>query len=241
MKTKYIISILLLTIGMSVVGQSDTIYTPYGTSVTVSEPDDMDSEDRHYWDSVYADDYPDAEFHAVWPDPPTYPNLSSTLRFNCHGYAWHMYWLGEDLEDQLDEPYEMSVSQAAKYFTDPSFKECTQSEAEIWWINDGAHSAVATGNPDYLKSKWGDGPLATHEIDDQPYTVDYQTTNFYRKCYREVTVNVDSDDTMYHCKVKLYDSSVSSNVDFEIEYEDWLIIDSDFATGTGSTLYLHPE
>lgn len=239
MKKKIIISILFLSLGLFVIGQT-TIYTPYGTSVSVTEPEDMTSWARNNRDYYYrvTQNHPDAIFHVVWPDPPTYLYLSSTLKFNCHGYAWHMFWLGED---ELDEPYEMSDTEAANYFTDPSFKECTQSEADIWWINNGTHSAVATGDPDYLKSKWGDGPLATHEIDDQPYTVDYDFTHFYRKCYREVTGNVPSDDTWYHCKVKLYDSNVNSNVDLTIEYEDWLLIESDFGTGSGSTLYLYPE
>jgi hypothetical protein len=65
-----------------------------------------------------------------------------------------------------------------------------------------------------LKSKWGDGPLATHEIDDQPYTVDYQNTNFYRKCYREVNGFITSDDILYHCKVTVnslsYDTKYTS-------------------------------
>jgi hypothetical protein len=243
MKTKYIISILFLSLGLVVIGQTTTIYTPYGTEVSVTEPEDMSSWARNNRDYYYRVtlNHPDAIFHVVWPDPPTYLYLSSTLKFNCHGYAWHMYWLGADLEDQLDEPYEMSYTEAANYFTDPSFKECTQSEADIWWINNGTHSAVATGDPEFLKSKWGDGPLATHEIDDQPYTVDYPTTSFYRKCYREVHRIFDSDITLEHCKVMFYESSVYSNVDLEIEYEDWLLIERDFVTGTGSTLYLHPE
>ena len=243
MKTKYIHIILLLVIGMSVVGQTETIYTPYGTEVSVTEPDPMTSWARNNRDYYYRVtlNHPDPVFHVVWPDPPTYLYLSSTTRFNCHGYAWHMFWLGEELEDQLAEPYEMSYTEAANYFTDPSVKECTQSEADIWWINEGAHSAVATGDPDYLKSKWGDGPLATHEIEDQPYTVDYPSTSFYRKCYRELTGNYTSDDILYHCTVNIYSVAVSNNVDLEIEYEDWLVIESGFVTGTGSTLYLHPE
>jgi len=240
MKTKYLLIILLLAIGMSVVGQPDTIYTPYGTSVIVTEPEPMDSEDRHYWDSIYEDDHSSAEFHVVWPDIPNYPNLSSTMKFNCHGYAWHMYWLGANLQDQLAEPYEMSYTEAANYFEDPSFKECTKSEADIWWMNGGSHSAVATDRTDTLKSKWGIGPLATHHKDDHPYTPVTSVT-YYKECYREVSGFITSDDTLYHCKVNLYSTSVSNNVDLEIEYEDWLLIEDTFLTGTGVTLYFHPE
>lgn len=237
MKTKYIISILFLSLGLVVIGQT-TIYTPYGTSVSVTKPDDMDSDDRDYWDDYYRNRHADPEFHVIWPDPPLYPNLSSSMKFNCHGYAWHMYWFGEEYE--LNDPCVMSDTEAENYFNDPSFKECTKPDADIWWMNGGSHSAVATDRTDTLKSKWGIGPLATHHKDDHPYTP-VTSVIYYKECYKEIDGVYYSDISLELCKAKYTSLQINTNVDVEIEYEDWLLIESDFVTGTGSTLYLHPE
>jgi len=236
MKTIFIISIFLVGIKTSVMCQN-TVETPYGTSVDVWTQSDMIGWQRDTMDTRYATAYPDATFHPTLPDAPYDPSSSS--KFNCHGYAWYMSWMGPTKE--FDDPWNMTDTEAANYFNDPSFKSCAKADADIWWINGGTHSALATANTDELKSKWGVGPLATHGIedDDSPYPI--TSVTYYKECYREVYGNYTSDDTLYHCKVNIFSVAVSNNVDLEIEYEDWLLIESDFSTGTGSTLYLHPE
>ncbi len=237
MKTKYIISILLLVMGMSTIGQ--TVYTPWGTPVDVTEPNEGDIDGRLYWENLRRGQWPNAEYHTTWPVYPLYPYLSSTFKFNCHGYAWHMFWFGED--DELDEPVKMTLAEAENYFDDPSFMECAQSEADIWWINGGSHSAVATDNPAFLKSKWADGPLATHRIAESPYPPNMSYTTFYKKCSYKITNTYDTDITLNFCAIHLHNSSVLNYVDLEIEYEKGVLIDGTFSTGTGATLYFHPD
>ena len=238
MKSIYIISILLFVMSLSVLGQY-TVETPWGSTVNVWTQDDQEPEDRDEMDDDYADEYPDAEFHTTIPDLPNYPNLSSTSKFNCHGYAWHMYWLGSAHE--FDAPWNMNDTEADNYFNDPSFKECAKANADIWWINGGTHSALATGTTDELLSKWGIGPMATHGIenDDSPYPI--TSVTYYKKCYREASGDYYSDITLDHCKVKFNNTNVHNYVDLEIEFEDWLIIEGTFTTGTGTTLYIHPD
>ncbi|MBT4360129.1 MAG: hypothetical protein HOD11_04080 [Candidatus Marinimicrobia bacterium] len=237
MKTKYIISILILSLSLVVIGQT-TIHTPWGTSVSVTEPDEGDLSGRLYWEDLRRGQWPNADYKTTWPVT-GYPNLSSTFRFNCHGYAWHMFWFGEDYE--LDEPVKMEYTEAGNYFNDHSFKECTQAEADIWWINGGSHSAVATDNPAFLKSKWADGPLATHRIAESPYPPNMSYTTFYKKCLYESTGTIYTDNTMVHCAVRFDNTIVSNYVDLEIVYEEGVLIVGTFSTGTGATLYFHPD
>ena len=237
MKSKYILSVLISFMGLSVMGQY-TVETPWGTTVNVWTQDDQDPGDRDEMDDDYAGDYPDAEFQPTLTTQ-NYPNLSSTSKFNCHGYAWYMYWFGD--ADEMDDPWNMNDTEAAKYFNDPSFKSCAIADADIWWINGGTHSALATDNANELKSKWGVGPLAIHGIenDDSPYPI--TSVTYYKKCYREVSGLFTSDITLNHCKVKFNSTTVFNYVDLEIEYEDWLLIEDNFLTGTGTTLYIHPD
>lgn len=241
MKSKIIIGIPILFLGLLVMGQTPTVQTPYGTSVDVWTQDEMgdDPDDRHVNDDLY-DRYIDsgAVFFPTLPGGNS-PYPSSTSKFNCHGYAWHMSWMGPT--NEFDEPWNMTDLEAANYFNDPSFKSCAKADADVWWINGGTHSALATGNPDELKSKWGTGPLATHGIGDYDSPYPITSVTYYKECYREVSGFIPSDDTQYHCKVNVNGTTVFSNVDFEIEYEDWLLIEDSFLTGTGSTLYFHPE
>lgn len=237
MKTCNIVCILLVWMNLPLIGQT-TVQTPWGTSVNVTTPSELDVTSRAYWDSIRKVQHPQASFQKTWPVYPYYPNLSSSGRFNCHGYAWHMYWFGED--DELDEPVKMEYTAAENYFNDPSFKECTQSEADIWWFNGGTHSAVATDQTNMLKSKWDIGPLAVHYYNDHPYTP-INTIKYYKVCLYETSGTIYSDITMDYCAVKLNSVSVSSYVDLEIQYEEGVLINGPFSTGTGATLYFHPD
>jgi len=237
MRYIFLISIILFVTGISVCGQNPTVKTPYGTEVDVYEQPEGTDGDRYFIDSVRAIYYPSAVFIPTYPSIPDYPDLSSTQTFNCHGYAWHMSKddpLGEDLSD----PYVMGPTDAETYFTDPSYKECVKADAQIWWINDGSHSALATSTVDYLKSKWDNGPLAYHHKNHSPYTLN--SVKYYKRCFYRLTGLFDVDYDEDHCKVELLDASVYNNVDLTIEYEDWVRINNDFSTGTGATLDIHP-
>jgi hypothetical protein len=240
MKMKFIISVLMLFMGLIVMGQtSSTVQTPWGTSVDVSTPEnDMTPYQRNQWDinhSPYEDS--GAYFHPTLYGDVNYPWPSSTSTFNCHGYAWHMSWLGE--VNEFDSTWNMTDTEAENYFDDPSYKECTKAEAEIWWINNGTHSALATSITDELKSKWGTGPLATHDKDNQPYTI--SSVTYYKRCYYKLSQTFTTDETKEYCKVEFYNTNLSSNVDLEISFEDWILIEGTFSTGIGSTLEIYPE
>jgi hypothetical protein len=236
MKNINIIGILLFVMSLSVLGQS-TVETPWGTSVIVWTQDDMIYSQRIESDTEHARNYSGAQFHPTLPDPPNYPTPSSSSKFNCHGYAWYMYWRGTAQE--FSAPWNMNDTEADNYFSDPSFKECTKAEADIWWINNGAHSALATGTTDLLKSKWGTGPLATHYKDNQPTTI--SSVTYYKRCSYDVTGGIDTDITMDHCAVKFQNTNVLNYVDLEIEYEEAVLIEGTFTTGTGTTLNFHPD
>jgi len=238
MKLKFVISILILFTGLFAIGQS-TVQTPWGTSVTVYTQGDMTYLQRIQSDLDHADDYPNADFHPTLPNGnPSDP--SSTSKFNCHGYAWHMFWLGRD--DEFDAPWNMNQSEAEKYFNDPSYKACSLAEADIWWINNGSHSALATETTGELLSKWDTGPLATHgtgynDFPSAPIT----SVTYYKKCSKAYSSIFTSDDTKYECAVKLENSGLAINVDLEIEYEEAVLIEGPFSTSTGATLYIYPD
>ena len=241
MKLIYILSILLFVTEISVCSQSTVVtrYTPYGTDVAVDSVwEDDTPANRYNYDQNRASQYPDAVFYSTYPVIPGYSDLSSTKLFNCHGYAWHIT-SGDPSVTDYSDPVVMGDSKASKYFNDPSYKECVKADADIWWINGGSHSALATSTTDYLKSKWDDGPLAFHHKDQSPYTIN--TVTYYKKCYVEYTGAFGVDDTMNECAVQFENSSISNNVDLEIEYEDFVIIEGTFTTGTGATLYIHPD
>ena len=242
MKSKFTITVLVLFMVLSLMGQ-ETVQTPWGTTVTVYEVDEQNSYYRSQSDINHASyENNGAILQETWSDPPTYPFLSTTSTFNCHGYAWHMYWFNPN--DDLADPYNMSYTEAEKYFSDPSFVECTKSEADVIYYNTGSHSALTTGTEDILLSKWNTGPLAIHGIDtgESPYPITAQTSvTYYKKCSSEFTGAFITDDTMNVCAVKLVNSGLSNYIDIEIEYEEAVLIEGSFSTETGATLYIHPD
>lgn len=242
MKTIYITSILLLVMGFSVMGQTSTVYTPWGTSVDVWTQQDMDTDDRH--------DYDDLPYYVFFENNgaiflptlpggnPPYPSSSS--KFNCHGYAWYMYWRESN---QFNAPWHIDKDEAEKYFDDQSYVECSEADADIFWINNGAHSALATEDPDDLLSKWANGPLAIHGkgSGESPWPTTSSNTTYYKKCLEEISTTYYSDISVEYCAINFINTIVSNYVDLEVEYAMGIKIEGTFLTGTGATLYFHPE
>lgn len=241
MKSISIISVLLLFMGLFVMGQS-TIYTPWGTPVTVAVQADMTPIQRNNWDIYYISLCPNARFLPTLFGDKLYRYPSSTSTFNCHGYAWYMFWLGS--ANEFNTPYIMNSSEAENYFDDPSFEECSEAEADIFWINNGAHTALTTNDSDTLLSKWGTGPLAIHgkgSLDSPWPPTAPNTVTYYKLCYQEYTINFNVDETRNECAAQYENSSISNYVDLDIEYEKAVRFIGTFSTGTGSTLYIHPD
>ena len=121
--------------------------------------------------------------------------------------------------------------------------ECSASEADILWINNGAHSALTTNDPDELLSKWASGPLAVHGkgSGESPWPITGSNTTYYKKCSTTRTGAIYSDITLSYCAVKFNSTSVSNYVDLEVEYEEAILIEGTFTTGTGATLDFYPD
>lgn len=95
---------------------------------------------------------------------------SSSGRFNCHGYAWHMIeggsprWIGYYVTTDEDI-----------YMTDGSYIQvCNETfPGKISWAN-GDHSAITTSTPGRVTSKWNRFPLMTHNLSDNPFGTVYK-------------------------------------------------------------------
>lgn len=243
MKTIYIISVLISFMGLFAMGQTPTIQTPWGTTVDVWTQEDDDPEERYNNDQRYIIPYVNpggANFLPTLPGDNNY-QPSSSLTFDCHGYAWYMYWRESD---PFGDPWHISPTEVANYWNDPSFVECTAAEADILWISNGAHSALTTTDTTKLLSKWGDGPLAVHgkAIGQSPWPVTSSTTvTYYKKCLEEFTGTIYSDLDEDHCGTRFNDVTVSNFVEIDIEYEEGVVIEGTFITGIGVTLNIYPD
>ncbi|MEK7718446.1 MAG: hypothetical protein AAB347_02365 [Bacteroidota bacterium] len=118
---------------------------------------------RSYFDNYFATAYPNAV------QITTYDGFSSTRRFNCHGYAWHISEGGSDRWIGLGSPYDNDPEYG--YWDDGSYVEVIGSvpyPGKVNWSS-GDHSAITTENSGILISKWNEYPLMRHAWDDSPY------------------------------------------------------------------------
>ncbi|MCF6333839.1 MAG: T9SS type A sorting domain-containing protein [Draconibacterium sp.] len=166
---------MLLVATFSVISVSaqvrSDVCTPKGTTVIAYITPENSDYWRAYYDSVYALNYPNAI------QIPTYDGYSSTRRFNCHGYAWHIAdggsarWIG--IGGDNDPEY--------TYWQDGSYTEATRTyPGKVNWSS-GDHSAITTEHRDTLISKWNEYPLMKHAWDDSPYgtsSLKYYKLNF---------------------------------------------------------------
>jgi hypothetical protein len=108
---------------------------------------------------------------------------SSSLKYNCHGYAWHMA-KGNDFVDGsvgktwigLTSGYSENV-----YWEDSSYIEVPEAYATIVSYHvSGDHSAIRLSS-DWYVSKWGSGPLVRHHPES---TLDNFNPTLEKKYYR---------------------------------------------------------
>ena len=162
------------------------VYTPKGSDVTASSssegwsPFQRDSVDNYFLTAYY----PAIKI-------PTYgeyggEELSSTTRFNCHGYAWHVSERGVDNTNE----YRWMGNENIYWedFDEPSYTEVNHSgyPEKISYRPPGVdHSAVVTDNSQWVTSKWAEGPLMYHAPNNCPYVRYYSDPSaVYLKYYQ---------------------------------------------------------
>ena len=152
------------------------VFTPNGNPVVAYITSESSDAVRAAYDSVNRTNYPNAKFLETYFNSNSTKKYSSSRRFNCHGYAWHM----STLTDPLSEPrwigYDFGNTDEYVYWEDSSYIKVTSRmyPGMVSWqgyVNDYEqdHSAVTTIHSDSVISKWRDMPLAKHKIEDSPY------------------------------------------------------------------------
>lgn len=146
----------------------DTVHTPNQTPVGVMTDDaELSATEIASLDNYYHTEY---GVDII---------CSSTMKYNCHSYAWYMRGDTTKTRYWMDEPY--------NYIYDWSYEETDSTHAEIvcYETTTGfiVHSARRIGTGIY-ESKWGQGPLVTHTLIRTPYTTyeeDSVTQHIYYK------------------------------------------------------------
>ena len=139
------------------------VYTPRGSTITDSwilpeATDALRSARDNYW---FPTQPPTTRTKLIYPGE----TFSSSDKFNCHGYAWHMHeggsmrWIGWQASNGEDT-----------YMTDGSYiKVCNEVfPGKVSWGSDD-HSAVTTATPGRWISKFGPGAYLIHDYNDTPY------------------------------------------------------------------------
>ncbi len=141
------------------------IYTPKGDNVEAYRITSEWSENyRGYYDNYYSQAYPNATLIL------TYGGYSTTKKFNCHAYAWHISeggeyrWIGfyRDSDEDI-------------YWTGGSYTEVSPVYPG-GKVSYGSYDHSATiADPliygsGWFVSKWGNKVLMRHQYDDCPYT-----------------------------------------------------------------------
>jgi hypothetical protein len=205
------------------------IYTPMGSSVSTWLTCEDDISWREYLDDYYSSAYPNAEMIIV------YDGVSSTRKFNCHGYAWLRVeqetdrWLGY-YPDNIDPDI---------YMTDGSYVQVTSETfpGKVFWPKADDHSAITTEHQGWFISKWGRCPLFRHHWDDQPYG-----TNNLKYYVKNCTLNI-SDQTINEDRpvtscgdIYVQDVTVEDDAKLTLDAAGKTVIEKNFKVQLGSRL-----
>jgi len=170
-----ILIIAFIFLRITALGQADyqsNVCTPKGDVIVAWSTAESDTSTRAYYDSYFASTYPNAQ------QIKTYDNYSSTRKYNCHGYAWHVSdggadrWIG----------YSAGNTDEFDYWLKGSYVEVGYAHypGKVSWAS-GDHSAVTTATSGWFISKWNEYPLMFHRWDDSPYgssNLKYYKLNF---------------------------------------------------------------
>jgi hypothetical protein len=164
MKAKIILSLLILAISIELKAdyRSD-VSTPKGSLVEAWIMDESSLSVRQANDTYYSGAYPNAQKMI------TFNSLSSTRRFNCHGYAWYMSELATPLNSPKWIGYSTTTAEDI-YMTDGSYVQTSTAQfpGKVSYTSDD-HSAVTTNQTGWYISKWGPTLWCKHLWNDTPY------------------------------------------------------------------------
>jgi len=159
----------------------ENIYTPKGHLVVAYYiPDEYPDSLRDVFDNAYSLEYPNADLII------TYGGYSTTKKFNCHGYAWHVseggdyVWIGAGPSGNQEAIYWQDYPEPS-YIQIPS-AHFPGGKVSYGYNNSHDHSAVVA-NPlihgdGWVVSKWGDKVLMRHAYGDNP-SWDADSLKFY--------------------------------------------------------------
>jgi len=140
-----------------------TRYTPIGSIVpnTIKIDDQYSNSYRSSTDIYYSNHYPTSTL-LYYPGE----SYSTTIKFNCHGYAWHMR--DGNMGDQVWIGYQTADAEDI-YWEDGSYTETSYSASSNIVVRFSEnHSARATSTNNYFISKCGGDVLMKHHKDDCP-------------------------------------------------------------------------
>lgn len=151
MKKIYLFLIGVLGFTFLCNAQYVTLYTPNGSPVQTF----IRSEGSTEWITTTTNEYKAAygEENVLAP---------ASQRYNCHNYAWHMSEGNTEIVwmNQYDS---YGNSNVWKYWTDNSYVETTENNAEKIFYYNGDHSAIKSKTiAGKYESKWGSAPLMRH-------------------------------------------------------------------------------
>jgi len=221
------------------------IRTPMGSEiVTLLESCEMSEGNRLYWDNYYFQNYPNAI------QIPTYDGYSSTIKFNCHGYAWIRVEQGIDRWINRDMPGTTNIN-LGRYMTDGSYDIISQETfpGKVFWTSDD-HSAITTPEPGVVISKWWYGPLCRHDLDDSPYgsvrlnhSLPISVKYYVRNCPTFGTLIINLEDeiistnrTESACSINVKNVQVENGAKLILNTENRTTILKNFKVELGSEL-----
>lgn len=141
---------------------------------------------------------------------------NSSKKYNCHGYAWHMY-NGNTSDKVIIE--DLCQPSTIPYVNDESYVQVSNlSDADIVVFSQYDHSAIKQSNGSYI-SKWGLGPLFEHSLAD---AIDYYGNVI--AYYKRATPSVIGDTRPCSSTYRVYSLHNDANVSWS------------FSGGTSSSL-----
>ncbi len=187
MRTKYVLLILIslvlheLSMAQPTPNVDTVIYTPRNVpveDVVKYIGDDYTTYEADSIDDSFLADYAGAILIG-----------SSSRRYNCHGYAWTLIEGGDavwinGLYDSTYYEYGLLpywIGENASYIETQNISEATKIVYEIsQQTNQIDHSAIPTSDSDTVISKWGDGPLMKHHVENCQWKFSQYTPRFYK-------------------------------------------------------------